>query len=157
MQQICSTCIHPPAITQHTTTLEFRHFHSISICEPDAYAHQRVLGYSVNLNKPGVRSTSLKRKNGAIMEGCFLIASKIPQVFRPSANWSSSGLTFKTTFPRTIFLDDPYHLTLQEDLANALVRSKKLKLVVVGVSSCDVKAVTTLASYHLCDYCTFLR
>ena len=46
-----------------------------------------------------------------------------------------------------IVVTDPHHLNLGEDLANALVKSEKLKFPwCIRVHSCDLKAVTILAS-----------
>ena len=47
---------------------------------------------------------------------------------------------------KQLVITDAHHLTLQEDLANALAQSKKLSVVGMAVMSCDVKAVTTLAN-----------
>jgi hypothetical protein len=47
---------------------------------------------------------------------------------------------------KQVVLDDPYHLVLQENLANALVHSKRLNSLIVRAASCDVKAVTILAN-----------
>ena len=47
---------------------------------------------------------------------------------------------------KQIVIADPHHLSLGEDLANALVKSKKLNFLGVSVHSCDLKAVTILAS-----------